>query len=328
MPNQEKFETRLKDKARELGFTKVGVVAARGLTDEAARLREWLARGYHATMGWMERTADKRADPNLVLPGVKSVVVVALNYYSPYRHSSDPETGKISRYAWGDDYHDVLTVKLAELLAWIKVERPDAEGKICVDAQPAMDKVWAARAGFGWIGKHSNLITMDYGSWVFLGELFLTLELEDETECIPNHCGTCMACLDACPTNAIVEPYVVDANRCISFVTIESKSEALELKTENWVFGCDVCQDVCPWSRFQKPTAEARFAPREGVIAPRLEELETLTPEEFSSKFEGSPVKRAKLKGLRRNAAHARGTSAAQENRLDAIADAEARRSE
>jgi epoxyqueuosine reductase len=328
MSSQEKFESRLKAKARALGFTKVGVVAARALTEESARLREWLARGYHATMGWMERTADKRADPNLVLPGVKSVVVVALNYYSPYQHSSNPETGKISRYAWGDDYHDVLTAKLAELLAWIKAERPDAEGKICVDAQPAMDKVWAARAGFGWIGKHSNLITMDYGSWVFLGELFLTLELEDEAEIVPNHCGTCTACLDACPTDAIVEPYVVDANRCISFATIESKSETLEVKTENWVFGCDVCQDVCPWSRFQKPTAEARFAPREGVIAPQLEELEALTPQEFSAKFEGSPVKRAKLKGLRRNAAHARGTPAAQENRLSAIADAEARRSE
>lgn len=298
---------RLKTRAFELGFSKVGIVPADALTDEAVRLREWLDRGYHATMGWMERTFDRRTDPGLVLPGAKTVVAVALNYDTPDRHSDAPDAGKISRYAWGDDYHDVLGDKLAALLDWVKAEIPGAEGKICVDAQPAMDKAWAVRAGFGWIGKHSNLITREFGSWVFLGELLLDVEFEyDAGGPMADHCGTCTACLDACPTGAIVEPYVVDARRCISFTTIESKCDDPELPTSGWIFGCDVCQDVCPWSRFRKPTGEPRFAPRADVIGLSYAAVEAMTPEEFSEKFAGSPVKRTKLRGLKRNARGAR----------------------
>jgi epoxyqueuosine reductase len=298
---------RLKSRAFELGFSKVGIVPADALADEAVRLREWLDRGYHATMGWMERTFDRRTDPRLVLPGAKTVVAVALNYDTPERHSDAPDAGKISRYAWGDDYHDVLGDKLAALLDWVKAELPGVAGKVCVDAQPAMDKAWAVRAGFGWIGKHSNLITRDFGSWVFLGELLLDVELAyDAVAPMADHCGTCTACLDACPTGAIVEPYVVDARRCISFTTIESRCDDPELPTSGWIFGCDVCQDVCPWSRFRKPTGEPRFVPRDGVIELSYATVEAMTPEEFSGKFAGSPVKRTKLKGLKRNARGAR----------------------
>lgn len=297
----ENFTSQVKAKALELGFSKVGIADATELTEESKRLRTWLQLGYQATMGWMDRTADKRADPRLVLPEVRSIIVVALNYYTSYQHSNTSDTGKISRYAWGDDYHDVLTEKLSALLDWIQQELPDTKGKICVDAQPAMDKAWAARAGLGWIGKHSNLITMEYGSWVFLGELFLNLPLESDTKKIPDHCGSCTACLDACPTDAIVQPYVVDARKCISFATIESKSETLDVPTEGWIFGCDICQDVCPWSRFSKPTQEERFEPRKGLVEPKLTELQNLTPKEFSIRFQGSPIKRAKHRGLQRN---------------------------
>src|SRR5918999_4715877 len=200
----------VKRRARELGFEKVGVVRAEPLVEERARLEEWLARGMHASMGWMERGVERRADPRELLPGARSVVAVALNYFTPHEHARDEGKGKISRYAWGDDYHDVLGEKLKALLAWIKEERPEAEGRVCVDAQPAMDKAWAVRAGLGWIGKHTNLITREYGSWVFLGELLLNLELEYDAGPAEDHCGSCTLCLDACPTRAIVEPYVVD----------------------------------------------------------------------------------------------------------------------
>ncbi|MBI4748997.1 MAG: tRNA epoxyqueuosine(34) reductase QueG [Acidobacteria bacterium] len=298
------FTEKVKTKALELGFTKVSIAEAVELTEESARLREWLQLGYHATMGWMERTVDRRSDPRLFFPEVKSVIVVALNYFQPHQRSEDPQIGKVSRYAWGDDYHDVLTDKLQQLLAWMEQENPEVRGKICVDAQPAMDKVWAVRAGLGWIGKHSNLITMDHGSWVFLGELMVNLPLESTSKPIPDHCGSCTACLDACPTEAIVQPYVVDARKCISFATIESKEDSLNLPTEGWIFGCDICQDVCPWSRFSRPTSESRFSPHEDFQAPDLALWQHLTPEDFARKFTGSPIKRAKYRGLQRNIAH------------------------
>ncbi|MCS7080264.1 MAG: tRNA epoxyqueuosine(34) reductase QueG [Chloracidobacterium sp.] len=304
------FTKRLKAQALALGFSKVGVARAEPLEAEGRRLADWLARGRHATMGWMARTAEKRMRPELLLPGVKSVVAVALNYDTPPRHTNAPGIAKISRYAWGDDYHDVLTEKLTALLDWVRAERPTAKGYIAVDAQPAMDKAWAVRAGLGWLGKHGNVITREFGSWVFLGELFLDIELEPETETVPDHCGVCTACLEACPTGAIVEPYVVDARRCISFATIESKSETPEMDTHGWVFGCDVCQDVCPWSRFRQPTSEPRFAPREGMVAPTFEELNALTPDAFKQRFAGTPVLRAKHRGLKRNIAAAQGHTA------------------
>ena len=292
----------IKRRARELGFDKVGVARAGALAGEGARLREWLGRGYAGTMGWMERSADKRADPSLHLESARSVVCVALNYYTPHPHGGAPGTGKVSRYAWGDDYHDVLGEKLRALLAWVRERVPGVEGKIAVDSSPVMDKAWARRAGLGWIGKHSNLITPEMGSWVFLGELLLSAELEYDEPAVPDQCGSCTACIDACPTGAIVEPYVVDANRCISYATIELRDESLPYDTGGWVYGCDICQDVCPWNRFQQETDEGRFQPRDGFVEPDLGALEGLTPEAFASKFRRSPMKRAKLYGIKRNA--------------------------
>ena len=295
----------IKDQARALGFNKVGVVAATALTEEGAKLREWLARGFHGQMAYMARNPEQRSDPRLLMPSAKSVVCVALNYFRPDQHVDDPDTGKISRYAWGDDYHDVLRDKLKALLEWIQARAPEVEGKVCVDTSPMMDKAWAARAGLGWIGKHTNLITKEFGSWVFLGELLLSIELDYDSLVEPDHCGKCVACLDACPTGAIIAPYQLDATRCISYGTIELRDaelpEPIRSNLENWVFGCDICQDVCPWSRFSKQTEEERFAPRPGLVEPKLEELIEMSQEEFSARFRKSAIKRAKLAGLQRN---------------------------
>lgn len=297
---------RIKEHARAEGFHKVGIVPAVPLDEERARLDEWLRRGFHAEMGWMARDVARRTDPRLLLPSARSVIVVALNYFTPDEHRNDPATGKISRYAWGDDYHDVLGEKLRSLLAWIRAECPATEGHICVDAQPTMDKAWAVRAGLGWIGKHSNLITTDYGSWVFLGELILNLDLAYDQEKIEDHCGTCTLCIEACPTHAIVEPSVVDSNRCISFATIELRSqelpEVVSDKLDGWLYGCDICQDVCPWNRFEQPTDDVRFEPRHGNVSAYLDEILKLTPETYAARFRRSPIKRAKLTGLQRNA--------------------------
>jgi len=296
----------VKRRARELGFEKVGVARAEALTEERARLEEWLRRGHHASMAWMERGPERRTDPRELLPGARTVVAVALNYYTPHAHTDEPGTGKISRYAWGDDYHDVLGEKLKALLAFVKELAPGANGKVCVDAQPAMDKAWAVRAGLGWIGKHTNLITRDYGSWVFLGELVLDVEMEYDAAREEDHCGTCTLCVEACPTGAITEPYVVDSNLCISHATIELRDEELPREVsehlDGWLYGCDICQDVCPWNRFEQPTDEARFEPRPGAVSPDLEEIAALTHEAYVERFRRSPVKRAKLSGLQRNA--------------------------
>ncbi|MGH9942164.1 MAG: tRNA epoxyqueuosine(34) reductase QueG [Pyrinomonadaceae bacterium] len=297
---------KIKERALQEGFHKVGIVPARPLERERARLKEWLGRGYQGEMRWMERDPAQRTDPRLVFPEARSVVVVALNYYTPHQHANDPATGKISRYAWGDDYHDVVGGKLKNLLAWIREEWPEADGKSCVDIQPLMDKAWAARAGLGWIGKHSNLITRDYGSWVFIGELLLNLELASDDAPVEDHCGTCTLCLDACPTGAIVEPYVVDSNRCISYATIELRASELPPdiadNLEGWLYGCDICQDVCPWNRFERPTEEARFEPRLGNVSADLEDILRLTPEAYAARFRRSAIKRAKLHNLQRNA--------------------------
>jgi epoxyqueuosine reductase len=305
----------IKARALQLGFSKVGVARPENLSTELNQLQEWLAQGFNGEMKWMERDPAQRADPRLFWPQARSLIVVALNYYTPHEHEvsrvsteSAPgsPTGKVSRYAWGDDYHDIVGEKLRELLSWIKDQWPEAEGKVCVDIQPVMDKAWAARAGLGWIGKHTNLITNEFGSWVFIGELLLNLDLEPEETEVADQCGSCTLCLDACPTNALIEPYVLDANLCISHATIESRSPEIRTDVaqhlEGWLYGCDICQDVCPWNQMTPTTREERFQPREDNVNASLSEIMALKQEAYADRFRRSAMKRAKLSGLQRNA--------------------------
>jgi epoxyqueuosine reductase len=296
----------IKERALTEGFEKVGIVPAERLDGAHDRLLAWLGRGYHGQMAWMARDPEMRTDPQRLFPAARSAVVVAKNYYTAARHTDDPATGKVSRYAWGDDYHEIVGSRLGSLLAWIQEKIPWAEGKVCIDIQPTMDKAWAASAGLGWIGKHTNLITTEYGSWVFIGELLLNIDLEYDNKPVADHCGSCTLCIDACPTNAISEPYVVDSNKCISYATIELRDAKLPNhmadNLEGWFYGCDICQDVCPWNRFEQITDEARFQPREGNVNIELSEIAGLTPETYAERFRGSAMKRAKLSGLQRNA--------------------------
>ena len=300
------FSDQIKQRACELGFELVGIVPATSLSREQDRLREWLSRGYHGEMSWMARDPDQRSDPRKVFPAARSVIVVALNYNTPEQHATSPGSGKVSRYAWGDDYHDVVGRKLRNLLTWIQAKVPTASGKVCVDIQPLMDKAWGVRAGLGWIGKHTNLITKELGSWVFIGELLTNLDLEYDEEVIEDHCGTCTLCIDACPTDAIVEPYVVDSNKCISYATIELRAPEMPASIsehlEGWLYGCDICQDVCPWNRFAQTSTEESFAPRPGNVNADLTAVLELTASDYAERFRGSAMKRAKLAGLQRNA--------------------------
>lgn len=301
----------IRKKAIELGFSKVGIARADHLDQEGTHLVDWLLHGFHATMAWMQANADRRVDVSKVLPNAKSVVCVALNYYTDVQHSNIPGTGKISRYAWGDDYHLLITERLELLLKEIQSLRQGIAGKVYVDTGPVMDKVWAGRAGLGWQGKHTNLITKEFGSWVFLGEVLLDVELAYD-EPIADACGTCTACIDACPTGAIIEPYQLDSNKCISYWTIEHRGPIPEELSKNfgsWIYGCDICQDVCPWNRFQQPTEEQAFHPRGWNKDPQLADIRKLTKEEFNERYRKSPIKRTKREGLARNARAVSGTS-------------------
>jgi epoxyqueuosine reductase len=292
--------------AAVLGFDAIGFAEATELSDEKEKLGRWLAEGMHAGMGWMERDPLRRSDPRRVLPGARTVIILLKNYYTPHAHPESSGSGKISRYAWGDDYHDVIGSRLKSLEAFMKVRFPGAETKSSVDTSAVMEKQWAVRAGLGWMGKHSNLITKDLGSWVFIGEILTDLELEYSTETVENHCGTCTACIDACPTDAIVSDYVVDSGRCISYATIESRAslmpEEFAGKLDGWLYGCDICQDVCPWNRFQKVTSEKAFEPRDNEPSLNLDNVLSLTEQSFAERFRGSAMKRAKISGLQRNA--------------------------
>ena len=296
----------VKAKALQLGFQAVGVARAEALIEERQRLEEWLRHGFYGEMPYIVRDPEQRTDVKKIFPEARSVVVVAMNYYTPHQHVEDGQAGKVSRYAWGDDYHEVVGEKLRELRKWIKQQWPQAEGKVCVDIQPVMDKAWAVRAGLGWMGKHTNVITPEYGSWVFIGELLLNLELEYEEDQIADQCGSCTLCIDACPTGAIVDPYVLDANLCISHATIESRAATIRAdvaeRLEGWLYGCDVCQDVCPWNHATAIAGETRFEPREGNANASLRDTLELTPESYVARFRGSAMKRAKLTGLQRNA--------------------------
>jgi epoxyqueuosine reductase len=294
----------IKDQARKLGFSKVGIARADVLTEEGAKLNEWLSRGYHGTMAWMQKDVERRVDVRRIVPGATSVISVAMNYYTPASYSNADGTGKISRYAWGDDYHIVMTPRIQSLVDCIKSEKPDVHLAAYVDTGPVLDKAWAIRAGIGWLGKHTNVISKEFGSWVFLGEIIVDVALEYD-EPIADFCGSCTACIEACPTDAIVEPYVLDSTKCISYLTIENRGdipEQLKPRLENWVYGCDICQDVCPWNRFEQSTSEIAFHPRKENVDPELHALSEITEDEFSRRFRRSPVKRAKRRGLVRNA--------------------------
>ncbi len=298
----------IKRKAIEVGFSKVGIAKAQQLKDEAIKLSQWLERKYEADMKWMRESFEKRINPELVLPNAKSIISVALNYFKNIPHAQKDE-GKISIYALGIDYHIVLKSKLEKLHQFVLDLVPEANAKIYVDTGPVMEKVWATKAGIGWIGKNSNLITKEFGSWVFLGEIITDIELEYD-EPMADFCGKCTRCITACPTEAIVEPYVVDSNKCISYWTIEYKGDEfpkdLARKFNNLIFGCDICQEVCPWNlKFQKETEVEEFKPFSYNLNPKLSELSKLTEEQFKSNYKLSPIKRAKFYGFVRNVKNA-----------------------
>ena len=301
----------IKLKAYELGIHKVGISKAEALTTEAEHLKVWLNRGHQASMQWMEKNLDKRSDPREIVHGAESVISIAVNYYTPAEHNPTNAEGKISRYAWGDDYHIHVTKRIQLLFDCIKQLAPESEGRYYVDTGPMMDKVWAARAGIGWQGKHTNLITKEFGSWVFLGEIITTLKLEYDAP-MEDFCGSCTACIDACPTDAIHEPYIVDSHKCISYLTIEHRGEIAESlggKFDQWIYGCDICQDVCPWNRFQQETEHKEFFPREWNLDPSLDEIAGLSPEDFAARYKNSPIKRTKREGIIRNALVVKGKS-------------------
>jgi epoxyqueuosine reductase len=294
----------LKERARALGFCDVGITQAVVLDTEAVHLEEWLGRGSHASMQWMAEHSAKRIDPRQILPNASSVISVAMNYHTDHDPLEEAGRGKISRYAWGDDYHEILKDRLTQLEAALKTVIPSAETKSFVDSGPMMDKAWAVRAGIGWLGKHSNVITKTHGSWVFLGEILTDAVLAYDAP-IGSYCGTCTACIEACPTRAITQPYVVDARLCISYWTIEHRGDldpSIANRLNGWVFGCDICQDVCPWKRFQKISSEPGFQPRQECMSPELEALTQLEDVQFARMFQRSPVKRAKNTGMKRNA--------------------------
>src|SRR5690554_2074781 len=290
------------EKARQLGFDIVGFAKAELLIEEISHLEEWLKRNYHASMEYMERNLHKRKDVSEILPGAKTVISLGINYYAD-DHFDDQSEMKISRYAWGKDYHLVLWDKLQQLEEELKSIDPSFESKSYVDTGPVMDKVWAVRAGLGWMGKHTNVINKNIGSWFFISNIITNYEFFP-SDIITDHCGTCTACIDACPTNAIVDEYLLDAAKCISYLTIENKNEIPEEfkgKFDNWVFGCDICQDVCPWNiKFSAETQNIDFTPKNKNLS--FKEITEMDDEEFKKRFADSPIKRTKLKGLKRNA--------------------------
>ncbi|MDP5121375.1 MAG: tRNA epoxyqueuosine(34) reductase QueG [Spirosomaceae bacterium] len=295
--------TKIKRKATELGFDFCGISKAEFLEEEAPRLETWLNRNYNGEMAWMANHFDKRLDPTKLVPGAKSVISVMLNYYPEKRLPEGDDDLKISKYAYGKDYHFVMKDKLKALFQFMQEEIGEIDGRIFVDSAPVMDKAWAKKSGLGWIGKHSNLLNRQSGSFFFIGEIICDLTLESDGP-IKDYCGTCTACIDACPTDAITEPYVVDGSKCISYYTIELKNaipDEAKGKMENWVFGCDICQDVCPWNRFSKPHKTPEFSLSSDLQQFTNKDWEEITEEVFRELFRKSPLKRTKIEGLRRN---------------------------
>jgi epoxyqueuosine reductase len=310
----------IKAEARSLGFDAVGISRLSPESEQQAthanalpgmflaRLRDWLSRNFHGTMAWMERDPARRADPQRVLPGCCSLISVGMNYLTNHRANEQPGFGRIARYAWGKDYHKILGKKLVQLEARIAALAPGAATRSYVDTGPIMEKAWAQQAGLGWIGKHSNLVSAQFGSWLLLGEILTTLEL-DPDEPASDLCGSCSLCIQACPTAAIIEPYVVDANRCVSYLTIEFRGpqeaipDELASKMGNRLFGCDDCLDVCPFNLRGESTSEPAFTPSPMTLAPRLDELGRMEEQAFAETFHESPIRRAKRQGFARNIA-------------------------
>ncbi|MDG1684580.1 MAG: tRNA epoxyqueuosine(34) reductase QueG [Flavobacteriaceae bacterium] len=293
---------RIKDHAKRLGFLSCGISNAGFLEDEAPRLEQWLRKGHHGSMTYMERNFDKRLDPTKLVPGAKSVVSLLYNYY-PSAKQSDKEAPKISKYAYGKDYHFVVKEKLKELMHIIEEEIGEVSGRAFVDSAPVLDKAWAAKAGLGWIGKHTNLISKQAGSFYFIAELIIDLPLEADTP-VTDHCGSCTACIDACPTDAIIAPYQVDGSKCISHFTIELKEaipQEVKGQFDNWAFGCDVCQDVCPWNRFSTPHQEPQFEPSPELMNLTKNDWHEITEAVFDRLFAESAVQRTQFSGLKRN---------------------------
>jgi epoxyqueuosine reductase len=299
--SKETYSQFIKSEAKRLGFLSCGISKAGFLEQEAPRLEQWLKNQHNGKMAYMENHFDKRLDPTLLVDDAKSVVSLLLNYYP--QETQNPESFKISKYAYGQDYHFVIKEKLKELIESIQTEIGAVSGRAFVDSAPVLDKAWAAKSGLGWIGKNSNLLTQKVGSFYFIAELILDLDLEYDSR-TTDHCGSCTACLDACPTEAIVAPYVVDGSKCISYFTIELKEnipQEMKGKFDDWAFGCDTCQDVCPWNRFSKAHAEPLFNPNPEMMAMSKKDWLEITEETFRVVFKNSPLKRAKFDGLKRN---------------------------
>ncbi|MHA7111721.1 tRNA epoxyqueuosine(34) reductase QueG [Sunxiuqinia elliptica] len=294
---------KIKAKALELGFLSCGISEADFLSDEKDALQKWLQQGMHGEMSYMERNQEMRLDPRLIFEGARSVISVLLNYY-PKKEQQDAEAPVLSKYAYGKDYHFVLKEKLNLLLKYIQEEIAPCNGRPFVDSAPVLDKAWAAKAGLGWIGKHSNLISVEHGSFFFIGELIVDLPLEPDKKAVRDHCGTCTRCIDACPTQAIVAPGIVDARRCISYQTIELRGELddkLKDQFKNRVFGCDICQDVCPWNLKSEPHQEPDFEPHPQLLELTRKEWMEMDHALFNELFRKSAVKRTKYDGLKRN---------------------------
>ena len=299
--NRSMLSQQIKTEAKRLGFLSCGISRAEFLEQEAPRLEKWLNKNMHGEMGYMANHFDKRLDPRLLVDGAKSVISLLLNYFPQETQKKD--NFKVSKYAYGEDYHNVIKGKLRQLHDFISEEIGEVNGRAFVDSAPVLDKAWAAKSGLGWIGKNSNLLTKEVGSFYFIAELIIDLELDYDTP-VTDHCGTCTACIDACPTQAIIEPYVVDGSKCISYLTIEFKNEIpteFQGKMDDWMFGCDVCQDVCPWNRFSKPHKEPLFHPHPELLSMTKKDWEEITADVFKKVFKKSAVKRAKFSGLKRN---------------------------
>lgn len=296
-----KYSELIKSEAQAMGFDFCGISKAEKLDEEAPRLEQWLRNGQHGQMGWLANYFDKRLDPTLLVPGAKSVISLLYNYY-PQKDLAKPNTYKIAKYAYGQDYHHILRPKLWALFHWIHAHIGEVGGRVFVDSAPVMERAWAAKSGLGWVGKHTLLINKKAGSFFLLAEVIIDLELQPDGP-VRDFCGNCTRCIDACPTQAI-SPYAVDASKCISYLTIELKEQIppqFAGKMDNWVFGCDICQDVCPWNRLSKPHREPTFEPHPELGQLQKRDWEEMTEDVFRKLFQKSAVKRTKYQGLMRN---------------------------